>query len=242
MSKNQNGCLLSFVVWELDFGTSDIHWILEFGTWNFPEGGKMAANILTSIIGGGLTGLIGNALTSFTSYKMQKLKNDHDAKMAELDMQTIRLEAEMQVKITAAETGGKIELADMDALKTSLKDTQKPLFQESYMEKLTKSPWTAWIGAILSFLFGMVDFLKHIARPALTYYLMGVSTWITIVAWQTLETTTGTTPLTTAEAYGLFDKIITIMVYLTVSCVSWWFADRRTAKFLMRLEDGNVKQ
>ena len=202
----------------------------------------MAANILTSIIGGGLTGLIGNALTSFTNFKMQKLKNQHEEKMSELDMQTIRLEAEMNVKVTQAETEGKIALADVEALKTSIAEAQKPLFQESYMNKLMKSPWTAWIGAILSFLFGVVDFLKHLARPALTYYLMGVSTWITIVAWQTMQQVSETTPLTTAEAYGLFDKIITIMVYLTVSCVSWWFADRRTAKFLMRLEDGNVKQ
>ncbi|MDO9549069.1 MAG: hypothetical protein Q7J65_08920 [Candidatus Marinimicrobia bacterium] len=202
----------------------------------------MAANILTSIIGGGLTGLIGNALTSFTNFRMQKLKNQHEEKMTELDMQTIRLEAEMQVKVTQAETEGKISLADMEALKASYGQAEKPLFDSSYMNKLMESPWTAWLGAILSFLFGVVDFLKHLARPAITYYLMGVSTWITIVAWQTLEKTSGTTPLTTAEAYGLFDKIITIMVYLTVSCVSWWFADRRTAKFLMRLEDGNLKQ
>jgi len=202
----------------------------------------MAANILTSIIGGGLTGLIGNALTSFTNFKMQKLKNQHEEKMSELDMQTIRLEAEMNVKVTQAETEGKIALADMEVLKTSIAESQKPLFQESYMNKLMKSPWTAWIRAILSFLFGVVDFLKHLARPALTYYLMGVSTWITIVAWQTLQKTSETTPLETAQAYDLFDKIITIMVYLTVSCVSWWFADRRTAKFLMRLEDGNLKK
>lgn len=180
----------------------------------------MAANVLTSIIGCGLTSLIGNALTSVTNFKMQKLKNQHEEKMSELDMQTIRLEAEMNVKVTQAETEGKIALADVEALKTSIAEAQKPLFQESYMNKLMKSPWTAWIGAILSFLFGVVDFLKHLARPALTYYLMGVSTWITIIAWQTLESTTGTTPLSTAEAYGLFDKIVTIMVYLTVSCVS----------------------
>ncbi|MBU1633260.1 hypothetical protein KJ762_01985 [bacterium] len=202
----------------------------------------MAANILASILGGGLTGLIGNALTSFTNFKMQKLKNDHAAKMADLDMQTIRLEAEMQVKVTTAETEGKISLAEVDALKASYGQAEKPLFDSSYMNKLMESPWTAWIGAILSFLFGIVDFLKHLARPAITYYLMGVSTWITIVAWQTLQQTSETTPLETTQAYALFDKIITIMVYLTVSCVSWWFADRRTAKFLMRLEDGNVKQ
>lgn len=26
------------------------------------------------------------------------------------------------------------------------------------------------------------------------------------------------------------------------SCASWWLADRRTAKYLARLEDGNIKQ
>lgn len=201
----------------------------------------MAADILASILGGGLTGLIGNVLTSFTNFKMQKLKNQHEEKMSELDMQTIRLEAEMNVKVTQAETEGKISLADMEALKTSLEDAQKPLFQASYMDKLMKSPWTAWIGAILSFLFGIVDFLKHLARPALTYYLMGVSTWITIIAYQTVEKATGASPLDLVKSLELFDKITTTMIYLTVSCVSWWFADRRIAKFLMRLEDGNVK-
>jgi len=202
----------------------------------------MAANILASILGGGLTGLIGNALTSFTNFRMQKLKNQHEEKMTELDMQTIRLEAEMNVKVTQAETEGKISLAEVDALKASYGQAEKPLFDSSYMNKLMESPWTAWIGAILSFLFGVVDFLKHLARPALIYYLMGVSTWITIIAYQTVEKATGTDPLDLVKSLELFDKVTTTMIYLTVSCVSWWFADRRTAKFLMRLEDGNVKQ
>jgi len=202
----------------------------------------MAADILASILGGGLTGLIGNALTSFTNFRMQKLKNQHEEKMSELDMQTIRLEAEMQVKVTTAETEGKISLAEVDALKASYAQAGKPLFERSYMDKLMKSPWTAWIGAILSFLFGFVDFLKGAARPVLTYYLMGVSTWITIIAYQTVEKATGASPLDLVKSLELFDKITTTMIYLTVSCVSWWFADRRIAKFLMRLEDGNVKQ
>jgi len=202
----------------------------------------LPANILTSILGGGLTGLVGNALTSFTNYKMQKLKNDHDAKMAELDLQTIRLEAEMQVKVTQAQTEGQVQLAEMEALKASYAELEKPLFQRAYMSKLMKSKWTVWIGAILSFLFGLVDFLKSAARPVLTYYLMGVSTWITIIAYQTVIQTSGTAPLDTTKALELFDKVTTTIIYLTISCVSWWFADRRTAKFLMRLEDGNIKQ
>ena len=39
----------------------------------------------------------------------------------------------------------------------------------------------------------------------------------------------------------IFDQVTSIIIYLTVSSVTWWFGDRRTAKFLMRLNDGNKK-
>ena len=44
-----------------------------------------------------------------------------------------------------------------------------------------------------------------------------------------------------AQATALFSQVIDIILYLTVSCVTWWFGDRRVAKFLMRLNDGNYK-
>jgi hypothetical protein len=40
---------------------------------------------------------------------------------------------------------------------------------------------------------------------------------------------------------AIFDQVTSIVIYLTVSCVTWWFGDRRVAKFLMRLRGGNLK-
>ena len=199
-------------------------------------------DILATILGGGVTGLLGNIITSITNYKMQKLKNKHEAKMADIDLKTIRLETEMQVKITEAETEGQVQIAEMDALKESYKQAAKPLFDRSYMQHLFKSKWTSWIGSILSLLFGIVDFLKGAARPILTYYLMGAATWITILAYKMLKESTAETVLDVEKAHQLFDTTTQTMIYLTVATVSWWFADRRISKYLFRLNDGNVKK
>ena len=32
-------------------------------------------------------------------------------------------------------------------------------------------------------------------------------------------------------AEKMFEKVTLTVVYLTISCVTWWFADRRMAKF-----------
>jgi hypothetical protein len=47
--------------------------------------------------------------------------------------------------------------------------------------------------------------------------------------------------LTADQAGAIFDQVTSIVIYLTVNCVTWWFGDRRVAKFLMRLKDGNLK-
>ena len=199
-------------------------------------------DILATILGGGLTGLIGNIITSVTNYKMQKLKNTHEARMADIDLKTIRLEAEMQVKITEAETEGEVQIAEMDALKESYKQASKPLFDRAYMQHLFKSKWTSWIGSLLSLLFGIVDFLKGAARPILTYYLMGAATWITVLSYKMLKASTAGTVLDVDKAHQLFDTTTQTMIYLTVATVSWWFADRRISKYLFRLNDGNLKK
>jgi hypothetical protein len=200
----------------------------------------MILEFLTSGVIGTLTGLIGNAITSYVNYKHQKLKNDHDIKMAELDQQAIRLEAEMNVKIENAKTEGQILLAEMDAVKQSYKSLEQSLFEKSYMQKLWDWPYTKWLAALISYLFASVDYLKHMIRPVLTIYLIGASTWITIICYKLLQLTMGDA-VTVQDAYNLFHMIVMTLIYLCTSTVSWWFSDRRSAKFIARLNDGNIK-
>uniref|UniRef100_A0A6M3JX62 Uncharacterized protein n=1 Tax=viral metagenome TaxID=1070528 RepID=A0A6M3JX62_9ZZZZ len=187
------------------------------------------------------TGIFGGAVTSIINYFNQKQKNSHEIELRNLDIRMIEVEADKKMQISRVETEGKVELGELDALKESYKEANTSLFDRSYMQTLMSSKWFSWVGALIATSFGVVDFLKHLARPLITYYLLGVSTYLTILCYKLLEKWSTTGALSLPEAYNLFQLSVQSLLYLTISCVAWWFADRRVAKFLMRLDDGNSK-
>ena len=196
---------------------------------------------------GGISGLLGSVITSIVSYKTQKLKNEHDIAMADIELkkmdkekEIMLAEAEANIRITEVETEAKIELADADVFKESIKAAQEKALSDKVHEMLLKGGrFSRIVAAFVAFLFGIVDFIKRMIRPSLTLYLVGLTTWITYIAWKIMET--HNQQLTSKQATDIFDQVITIVIYLTVTCVTWWFGDRRMAKFLMRLNDGNIK-
>lgn len=188
---------------------------------------------------GVITGLVGNALTSWTNLRTQKLKNEHDLAMVKAESEAMRLEAEANIKVTETQVQGELmQLEEMNYGK-NLELANKSTVSNKLVEKLFDNKWTTWLGSILVFLLGIVDFLKGLMRPGLTLYLVGLTSWITWYASEILSTKQELMDVLTAAA--LFDKVTDIVIYLTVSVVTWWFADRRTAKFLYRLNDGNIR-
>ena len=192
---------------------------------------------LTAGVIGTITGIVGNAITGIFNYKTQKLKNVHDENMAKLDMQHLKVEADANIRVTKAKVEGEVELAEVQAMKTSYTMLNSNLFDKAYMKYIMERSWLAWCAVPITLMFALVDFLKHLARPALTYYLVGASTWITILSWKLMDGVT----LTGDQAFDLFQLVVMTVIYLTASCVGWWFGDRRVSKFLARLNDGNKK-
>ena len=195
---------------------------------------------------GGITGLFGGAITAFTNFKMQKLKNAHDLVMLEAETNAMIAESNAATEREKARVEGEIEVAEVTALTASYKEAAKPSFDSSYMKMLMEDGrWfypRVIMGTLIAFLLGVVDFIKALCRPFLTFYLMGASTWVTLLAYKILLDSLGEGNVITPEqAFELFNIAINTVMYLTVTCVSWWFADRRTAKFLNRLNDGNLK-
>ncbi|MGH1485481.1 MAG: hypothetical protein ACRBCI_04620 [Cellvibrionaceae bacterium] len=203
--------------------------------------------MLVETILGGVTGFLGNIVTSVANYKVQKLKNEHEKAMAEVELarmdkekEIMLAEAQANILITEVETEAQMDIADSQVFAETIKDSQRRVLDEKIHQKLLEGGAVSKaIGVILSFLFGMVDFLKRIIRPGLTIYLVGLTTWITFIAWNVMKEQQG--DMTTQQAIGIFDDVTTIVIYLTVTCVTWWFGDRRMAKFLTRLNDGNIK-
>jgi len=228
--------------------------------------------MLIETILGGLTGLIGNVVGSIFKYKqaklemdMLKLKNEHEVAMVKAETEAMIEEAKANIKITQAQVEGAIDIADANAYMQSLKEGNKALFSNKWIDNLLnidgymitwnskekklsdgtivpaqERKFLSWklftvpIASVISFLFGMVDFLRGLIRPSLTVYLCGITTWVTWMSWQIMQQSG--TELTAIQAKEIFMDTTSIVVYLTVSCVTWWFGDRRMAKSIMELK------
>ena len=188
---------------------------------------------------GGLTGLVGTALTEIFKYRNQKLQFDHDAKMVALETAAMKEEAKMQIAVTKAEIEGAVELADAQAYMENLKGSSKPMFSEQWIERLFSVEgkfgrfFAVPVGVFLAMGFAFVDWLRGLMRPALTLYLTGMSSVITWMAWEIMQKN-GIT-MTATEAVGIYNQTTSIVIYLTVSCVTWWFGDRTMSKAIINM-------
>jgi len=196
------------------------------------------------IILGGVTGLVGNIITAWSNFKTQKLKNEHDEAMYSFKIQELGAKTDAAIKITEAKISGAVELADSEAFKVAQEEGNKQSFSDSWIDKLfSVEGWLSYlatpVAVLLAMLLGAVDVLKGIMRPGLTLYLTAITTWLTWTAYDILQQVGAT--MTSQQALDIYNQVTSIVIYLTVSCVTWWFGDRRIAKFLMRLNDGNIK-
>ncbi len=199
---------------------------------------------------GVLSGLVGGIVTSVTNYKMTKLKMAADVQKHtfERDMllaETAAMTAENEAGIrkVQAEGDAKEKIAEAEAYKQSQMRASKPLFHQDYMNCLmsfSSSRYFGWLSSIAIFFitigFAFVDMIKHSTRPALTMYTIGLATWISWIAWQILQTNEIT--LTPEQAYKIFMISVQTIWYLAVTSFTWWFCDRRTAKFLNKQLEG----
>lgn len=188
---------------------------------------------------GVVSGLLGNAVTTFFNYKQQKLKNNHELNMVEAETKAMIAEKEANIRVSEVELAQELERADADIYKESQKQGQKTALESKLLEKLFETGWTKPFGVLLAFLLGVVDFLKHFMRPGLTAYFVALSTWLTWQAIQIIQAKQDLIPIELATQ--IFQDNMNVIFYLTVSAFTWWFGDRRVAKFLYRLNDGNLR-
>lgn len=196
------------------------------------------------IILGGVTGLLGNAFTTWFKFKNAKMEYTHKEKMVNLETQAMIEKSKMQIQVTKTKIEGEVELADAAAYKTGQKAGNKQLFAEKWIDMIMEGgniKWTGWffrlMGTIIAAGFAFVDWLNGMMRPSLTLYLVGSSTYITLLAWKVMQEV-GLSTLTASQAVGIFQQVTSTMIYLAVSAVTWWFGDRTMSKFLQK-QGGN---
>ena len=158
--------------------------------------------------------------------------------MVSLETEAMVKEAEANLKITEAIIEGKEKLLDAQAYLESQKKQEKNLFSDKFIKYLfnTKGwlrPIAQAVGVFIAFIFSCVDVIKTLIRPGITIYQGAMTTWFAYKAWLIMHSVQQ--PITADMASQIFMRIMDISIYLTVSCFTWWFADRNTAKFITSL-------
>ncbi len=177
--------------------------------------------IFESILSGGLTGLLGVVVQRIADYKNKQLdiqisreKNEHDIKMREVDALIMAQEWAARTQVATIEAESKMDVADSAAFASSFNEPVR------YSEGVKP---TKFAGSMLI----LLDFIRGIVRPGLTIYLCVLTTMIYFQAKNLIGE--GLDPL---KAYDLLNEIVGTVLYLTVTCLLWWFGVRNKAKKL----------
>lgn len=197
--------------------------------------------ILSSVLGGGATGLLGILVQRFFDMK----NKSQDVEIIGLNHKNALELRRVELEIQASEYSGKKELATVDGeTKRALADIESNARQAAALENRLATeftseqesvrasmandkasyftgPSTGFVGVLL----GIVDFIRGLIRPVLTIYLVVL---LTYAFWwiQQLVAKMGATQFTQVEIKDLTAQIVGAVIYLCTVSVVWWFGTR----------------
>ena len=191
--------------------------------------------MILSALGGTISGLLGSLATNVFNFFSQKEKNKHEIELIKARTQERIEEAKAHIQTLQIQSEIAQEKANSDIYQLSQKLGNRTAAPSQLIEKLFDSKWTVWLGSLLVFLLGMVDVIRAAIRPGVTIVLLLTTGYLT---YQNIQFMQQNGNLITA---GMVQMVIESIIYLTFTTISWWFGDRRMAKFINRLDDGNKK-
>lgn len=168
------------------------------------------ADVVTTALSGGVTGVLGVALSGFFTWKEKANERAHELALGEQDLKERRLEGELLHKQIEIEANAQVRQAEAQA------------FAESFNADQARYSIGDTSGANKALIF--VDVVRGLIRPCLTLYLVVI---LTVLAYQLITALGGLNEvLSTMDGQSLLTDIVQAMVYLTVTAVTWWFGTR----------------
>ena len=156
-------------------------------------------SILSSMLAGGATGLLGNFINKFFDYKRRDQAHRHELEMLKAEREITKLEIEGRERVAEIQSESAEAVASFQAMEASFEHDQAQYSER--VDKLTErqSGWLVF-----------VDVVRGLTRPALTIFLV----------FSLLAVYRGTTNEL------LEDRIVVALVYLATVAVTWWFGSR----------------
>lgn len=172
-------------------------------------------DVVTSVLSGGLTGVVGVGIQRIFEYKSKQLdiemsreKYAHEVSMKDLDSKILAQEWASRAKVAEIESAAQVEVADSKAFALSFNEPQR------YAADVKPTLGQGWLLIAL-------DFTRGIVRPLLTIYLVFITSLLYLHCRSMLDV-----GVSAAQAFELVDKIVETLLYLCTCCVLWWFGSR----------------
>lgn len=154
-------------------------------------------DLIMSVVSGGATGLVGMLLSGVLSFFKERGERDHELKLRSLDIELAKAEASSAERVAAVEAESASEQAEMAALEASYREASARMSRPHD-----------------GFLLQLVDFVRGMTRPVLTWGLVGLVAWIYFSLSGELAVD------------ELRNRIIQTVLYLATAAVLWWFGQR----------------
>jgi len=176
-------------------------------------------SLLGSVVSGGVTGVLGSAISAVISYKTQALEYRHELEMEQAARETMKEEWAQRTKIAEIEGETQKDVAATQAFQASIMSDKATYSTGIAFDKLKGG----WFYALLMV---MVDFLRGIIRP-LSTILFITMTFIMYFSLKARVEAAGTDPKALMD---LFNQAVTVILYLATTTVCWWFGARGISK------------
>lgn len=179
---------------------------------------EILGTLLTGVLSGGATGLIGVLIQRYFDHKSKA--QDLEQLRMQLDnaKELARIEGERSTRVAEIDMEARFAEADASVMQASFAhDAASYLAPDAQRRK-------GWVGATVTLLLGLVDFMRGILRPGMTAYLC----WLTTIMFfwvRELAVQHGLT-LTAEQVMSLMVQIIATILYVFTTCALWWFGAR----------------
>lgn len=159
-------------------------------------------NLGVSILTGGATGLLGTALSAVVDHFQARGEHKRELELRRLDIELAKTEAGSAERTAAIEAESASDQAEWRAM------------AESYREAGRR-----WSRPGDGVLVQLVDLVRGLTRPVLTWCLLGLTGAIYFLLGAT-----------DAHAALLRPRIVETVLYLATAAVLWWFGSRQIEK------------
>lgn len=179
---------------------------------------EILGTLLTGVLSGGATGLIGVLIQRF--FDLQHKKQDLEQLKLRLEnaKELALIESERAKRAGELELEGKFVETDASILTASFKhDAASYLAPDAQQRK-------GWVGGMAVGLMAVVDFVRGILRPGMTAYLC----WLVTVMffWARDVAQANGVHLTAEHAMQIVVQVIATILYVFTTSALWWFGTR----------------